>query len=301
MTDRSAVLHAASTLSIEDRPVPNPGRGQVPARRSSSPRRRRSMALSASSSPSTPPSPMPFPPVSATSKRRWPSQCRSGVWAARKAQISPGDRVLVTGAGPIGLLAAQVAPGVRGQQRHGDRPQPVSSGHRSATRSGHPASQRATHGGLRRPARMLRLPGRAHHRNAGAGPREPRRACRNGADTVAINVPLIQGHEITITGTFRYANTYPLALQLIASGAVNVDKVITHRFGIEAPRGAHPQPHRTGIPEGDGATPSVTQSRFSRVQRLRAHETARPRPGRRCRLARKIRQPDRGSRPAPGG
>jgi L-iditol 2-dehydrogenase len=54
-----------------------------------------------------------------------------------------------------------------------------------------------------------------------------------GADTVAINVPLIQGHEITITGTFRYANTYPLALQLIASGAVNVDKVITHRFGIK--------------------------------------------------------------------
>ena len=32
-----------------------------------------------------------------------------GIWAARKAHITPGDRVLVTGAGPIGLLAAQVA------------------------------------------------------------------------------------------------------------------------------------------------------------------------------------------------
>ena len=54
-----------------------------------------------------------------------------------------------------------------------------------------------------------------------------------GADNVAINVPLRQGREINLTGTFRYANTYPLALQLLASGAVDVDPVITHHFGID--------------------------------------------------------------------
>src|ERR671917_645913 len=32
-----------------------------------------------------------------------------GVWACQKAGVSAGDRVLVTGAGPIGLLAAQCA------------------------------------------------------------------------------------------------------------------------------------------------------------------------------------------------
>src|SRR4051812_21223687 len=32
-----------------------------------------------------------------------------GIWACRKAGVSAGDRVLVTGAGPIGLLAMQVA------------------------------------------------------------------------------------------------------------------------------------------------------------------------------------------------
>src|SRR5919108_3385318 len=32
-----------------------------------------------------------------------------GIWACRKAGVSPGDRVLVTGAGPIGLLALQCA------------------------------------------------------------------------------------------------------------------------------------------------------------------------------------------------
>jgi len=54
-----------------------------------------------------------------------------------------------------------------------------------------------------------------------------------GADDVSINVPLVQGHELTITGTFRYANTYPLALELIASGAVDVAGVITHHFHID--------------------------------------------------------------------
>ena len=32
-----------------------------------------------------------------------------GVWAAQKAEMQPGDRVLVTGAGPVGLLCADVA------------------------------------------------------------------------------------------------------------------------------------------------------------------------------------------------
>src|SRR3954452_16067568 len=32
-----------------------------------------------------------------------------GVWACRRTQVEPGSRVLVTGAGPIGLIAAQTA------------------------------------------------------------------------------------------------------------------------------------------------------------------------------------------------
>jgi len=32
-----------------------------------------------------------------------------GVWTCRRAQVAPGSRVLVTGAGPIGLIAAQAA------------------------------------------------------------------------------------------------------------------------------------------------------------------------------------------------
>ena len=32
-----------------------------------------------------------------------------GIWACERAGLEPGDRVLVTGAGPVGLLAAQAA------------------------------------------------------------------------------------------------------------------------------------------------------------------------------------------------
>ncbi|MGO1201383.1 MAG: hypothetical protein ACTMKY_15930, partial [Dermabacteraceae bacterium] len=53
------------------------------------------------------------------------------------------------------------------------------------------------------------------------------------ADEVSIPVSLVQGMELWIGGIFRYANTYPTALRLIASGAVRVDPLITHRFTLE--------------------------------------------------------------------
>ncbi|TXN32346.1 NAD(P)-dependent alcohol dehydrogenase [Lacisediminihabitans profunda] len=156
-----------------------------------------------------------------------------GVWAARKARVGPGDRVLVTGAGPIGLFAAQVA------RAFGARSVTVTDvsefrlgvasdlglGALSASAeldgefdvllecSGAPAALRGGMNALA-PAGRVVLVGM-------------------GADTVSIDVPLVQGRELTISGIFRYANTYPLALSLIASGAVDTDRVVTHRFALD--------------------------------------------------------------------
>jgi L-iditol 2-dehydrogenase len=156
-----------------------------------------------------------------------------GIWAARKSAVAGGDRVLITGAGPIGLLAGQVA-----RALGADTPviTDVSDfrlarardlGLRTAQAgaplgeefdvllecSGAPA---ALTGGMRAlaPAGRVALVGM-------------------GADTVTLDVALVQGRELSMTGVFRYANTYPLALQLISSGAVNVTDVITHRFPLE--------------------------------------------------------------------
>ena len=78
----------------------------------------------------------------------------------------------------------------------------------------------------------LRRIRRAHRRDASARPGCPVALVGMGADTVTLDVALVQGRELSVTGVFRYANTYPLALQLISSGAVNVTHVITHRFTL---------------------------------------------------------------------
>lgn len=155
-----------------------------------------------------------------------------GVWACRKANVTPADRVLVTGAGPIGLFAAQVA------RACGSRRVVVSDvsefRREIAARLGfetHPAGESTTD----EFDVLLECSG-AGQAVAG-GMAALARAGRAvligmGADRVPIDVPLLQGRELTVTGVFRYANCYPTALRLIASGAVDTSAVITHRFAL---------------------------------------------------------------------
>jgi L-iditol 2-dehydrogenase len=156
-----------------------------------------------------------------------------GIWAARKSAVTGGDRVLITGAGPIGLLAGQVARALGADTlvitdvsdfrlarardlglRSAQAGTPLEEEFDVLLEcSGAPA---ALTSGMRAlaPAGRIALVGM-------------------GADTVTLDVALLQGRELSVTGVFRYANTYPLALQLISSGAVNVTDVITHRFTLE--------------------------------------------------------------------
>jgi L-iditol 2-dehydrogenase len=52
-------------------------------------------------------------------------------------------------------------------------------------------------------------------------------------DTVHIPVGAIQGKEIWLTGTFRYANTYPDAIELIAAGKVDLDALVSAAYGLD--------------------------------------------------------------------
>eukprot|EP00602_Paraphysomonas_sp_CaronLab_P011574 CAMPEP_0185041228 /NCGR_PEP_ID=MMETSP1103-20130426/40214_1 /TAXON_ID=36769 /ORGANISM="Paraphysomonas bandaiensis, Strain Caron Lab Isolate" /LENGTH=180 /DNA_ID=CAMNT_0027580857 /DNA_START=516 /DNA_END=1058 /DNA_ORIENTATION=- len=58
--------------------------------------------------------------------------------------------------------------------------------------------------------------------------------CVVGMSQSTVSVPLISAaaREIDIVGVFRYANTYRTCIQLLSSGAVDVKKLITHRFGF---------------------------------------------------------------------
>ena len=155
-----------------------------------------------------------------------------GVWACRKAGVTVGDRVLVTGAGPIGLLAAQVA---RAFGASVVTVTDVSEFRLQTARDLGLGAVRADADLTGTFDVLLECSGAAVALTSGMNTLAP--AGRvvlvgMGADTVSINVPLIQGKEIYLTGIFRYANTYPAALGLIAGGAVNVGAVITHRFDL---------------------------------------------------------------------
>lgn len=55
-----------------------------------------------------------------------------------------------------------------------------------------------------------------------------------GSRNVLLPLSTAALREVDIMGSFRYANTYPDALRLLASGKLtNIEKLITHRMGLE--------------------------------------------------------------------
>jgi len=55
-----------------------------------------------------------------------------------------------------------------------------------------------------------------------------------GEESVPLPLDLLQRRELWVTGTFRYANVFPAAIALAASGAVDLDGLVTHRFGLDS-------------------------------------------------------------------
>jgi len=158
-----------------------------------------------------------------------------GIAAAHKARIGDGSRVLVAGAGPIGLLVVQLARAYGAADiavsdpDEGRRKQATKSG---ATVTFDPSVDDFDSGfdafvdASGAPAAVV------------AGVRALRAAgtavlVGSGAESMELPTQLIQNRELVLTGVFRYANTWPEAIALVDSGRVDLDSMITGRFPLE--------------------------------------------------------------------
>ncbi|MEJ7813947.1 MAG: NAD(P)-dependent alcohol dehydrogenase [Rubrobacter sp.] len=161
-----------------------------------------------------------------------------GIWACKKGSVTAGDHVLVTGAGPIGLLAMQVAFAQGATEVTvtdvADERLEISR-KLGATRTLNVAEDSLEESGLEADV-LIECSG--NERALGDGIRRVRPA---GVAVVVgmgpneeTSVPLafIQTREITLTGTFRYANTYPTAIDLAATGKVDLDAMVTSHYGL---------------------------------------------------------------------
>jgi L-iditol 2-dehydrogenase len=54
-----------------------------------------------------------------------------------------------------------------------------------------------------------------------------------GADEIMLPIAVIQERELELTGTFRYAGTWPKAIALIASGRIDLDRLVTGTYRLD--------------------------------------------------------------------
>jgi L-iditol 2-dehydrogenase len=161
-----------------------------------------------------------------------------GIWACRKAKVEAGDHVLVTGAGPIGLLAMQVAlaQGATQVTITDVAPERLEMAEKTgATRTINVAEEPLADAGVEVDA-LIECSG--NQAALGDGIRSVRPAGivvvvgMGPGEETSIPLSLIQTREITLTGTFRYANTYPAAIELAATGKVDLDAIVTGYYGL---------------------------------------------------------------------
>ncbi len=159
-----------------------------------------------------------------------------GVWACKKAKVAPGSRVLVTGAGPVGLMCAKVARAsgaieVTVTDVNLERLKAAAAMGFTIHRSGvdQPLSEKSF-------TAVIECSGNVHAINTAimaAAPASVVVLVGMAADgNVTVPVDVIQGRELWLTGTFRYAHTYPTAIGLVSSGAVIISDLVSASYDL---------------------------------------------------------------------
>jgi len=177
----------------------------------------------------------PIPPHMSFEQAALVEPLSVGIAAVRKIGVVPGSRVLVAGAGPIGVLAAAAARAFGAAEvvvvdplasrraialRHGATRaiSPDEAGSLDGTMDGF-VDASGVRAAIASGLRSLRGAGRA----ALVG---------MGSSSFEMDLFLLQSRELVVEGLFRYVETWPVAIHLIASGRVVVDELVSGRGGL---------------------------------------------------------------------
>lgn len=156
-----------------------------------------------------------------------------GIWACERARLTPGDDVLVSGAGPVGVLAAQVARAFgAGSVTIVDlsefRLQLAESLGFRALRADDPELG----GGFDVLLECSGAPTALADGLARLGPNG--RAAMVGMPKEPVSLPLskLNMNELSIVLVNRYKDTWPTAIALASDGRVDLAPLVTHRFPL---------------------------------------------------------------------
>ncbi len=159
-----------------------------------------------------------------------------GIAAARKAHLSLGDTVLVAGAGPIGAIVAQVAKAYGAREVvvtdmvAGRRETVLELGATEAYEPGAPELEGRSFDAFFDATGVTAavVDGIKHVKAGGSAI-----IIGMGDDDMLLPVSYITSHEVNVTGIFRYNNTWTTAIELVASGKVNLDRLATDHYGLD--------------------------------------------------------------------
>jgi L-iditol 2-dehydrogenase len=161
-----------------------------------------------------------------------------GIWACRKARVTAGSRVLITGAGPIGLVSVQAALAFGATEVVVSDVNPARLALAEDLGATAVIDARGTSvTTLDAPPEVL-LECSGHPRAIGEAIRALDRAGRAvlvgmGGDEIPLPLSVVQERELELTGTFRYAGTWPTAIALVASGKVDLDRLVTGTYRLD--------------------------------------------------------------------
>jgi L-iditol 2-dehydrogenase len=159
-----------------------------------------------------------------------------GIAAVRKAGLDGGSRVLITGAGPIGIVLTQLARAygatdiVVSDPDQGRRAQAEQFG---ATAVIDPSTDRIGELGVDAFIDASGAPSAVVDGIRAVRPAGTVVLVGSGAESMELPTQLIQNRELVLTGVFRYANTWPTAIALVESGRVDLDAMVTAHFPLE--------------------------------------------------------------------